>query len=101
MPPFSWNPGIWLGQNWMYIVGWAAALTLLYRGYLLVSRFASYGQAITDLQTDMVSIKENHLPHIQEELTRVNENITGLRGDLKDGLARMSDDLRLVLTRMP
>jgi hypothetical protein len=49
----------------------------------------------------METIKTSHLPHVQEELVKVNLNIAGLRDDLKEGLGTMRDDLRLVLARMP
>ena len=98
---FPWNPVTWIAANWMYIAGWAGFGLILYRVYIVVSRFVAYGADITSLKLDMNSIKTNHLPHVQEELVRVNENITGLREDIKEGLGRMSDDLRLVLTRMP
>lgn len=101
MTPLTWNPAVWIAENWMYLIGWSVVGLFLYRGYALFSRFLSYGMAITELQTDMMQIKNNHLPHLQEELVHVNENLTGLREDLKEGLGRMSDDLRLVLTRMP
>ena len=97
----TWNPGVWLATNWMYIVGWAALLTFAYKGYRIINNVLSYGMAITELRSDMDVIKNNHLPHVQEELQKMNENITGLREDLKAGLGRMADDLRLVLARMP
>ena len=101
MLPFLWNPAVWISQNWMYLAGWLALGVVLYKVYLVVNRFASYGAAITELRTDMETIKTNHLPHVQEELVRVNSNISGLREDLKEGLGNMRDDLRLVLSRMP
>jgi hypothetical protein len=101
MPSFSWNPAAWIAQNWIYLVGWISIGLFLYKGYIVVNRFASYGTAITELRTDMETIKTSHLPHVQEELVKVNLNIAGLRDDLKEGLGNMRDDLRLVLARMP
>ena len=98
MPP--WNPGIWIGQNWIYIAGWVAFLTILYKGYGMFNRLTSYGKAITTLQSDMDIIKTNHLPHVQEELQKLNANVIGLREDVRDSLGGLRDDIRAVLIRL-
>ena len=95
-----WNPAVWISQNWLYITGWFGLLLILYRAYTIVNKFAAYGTAITTLQTDMEAVKTNHLPHLEEAVVNVNNNITGLRDDVKDGFSRLSDSLNVVLTRI-
>lgn len=101
MQPTSWNAITWVAQNWTYLAGWTALFMLLYRLFIAANRLTRYGTSIDTLTSDMEAIKTNHLPHIQSELEKANESLTGLRLDVRDGLSRLSDNINVVLTRMP
>jgi hypothetical protein len=82
------------------MIGWSAFMTFLYRIYIAFEKFVGFGESIVSAKADLELIKTNHLPHLQAEVAKVNENLSGLREDLKDNFSRMSDDLHVVLTRM-
>lgn len=99
-----WNPFDWLSHVWPYLIGISALFPLIkYFVKPVVQGFVKGKEYALDVQTlreDMNVIKTNHLPHLQAELEAVNENISGLRSDLKDGFGRLSDSLNIVLTRI-
>lgn len=94
------NPFGWLSDHWGTLLGWSALVTFLYRGYLVLQRILGLGESIATAKNDIELLKTNHLPHLQAEVEKVNENLTGLREDIKESFNRLSSDLRIVLTRM-
>lgn len=98
--PTPTNPFGWFSDHWAQMLGWSALLTFLYRAYIGLRKLLGFGDSIEATRTDMTTLMTNHLPHFQMELEKINENLIGLRGDLKDNFNRLSDDLRIVLTRM-
>jgi hypothetical protein len=103
-----WNPGMWLAQNWQYVVGWAALLLFLQRLYSIARKFEKYGDKLDAASGDLVQIKDNHLAHIQAEqektndkLDKTNDALYGLREDIRDGFSRLSDSINILLSRMP
>jgi len=97
----TYNPMDWMAAHWAQLIGWSAVATFMYRFYTWLRKLVSFGEGIESTRDDTRLIMTNHLPHIQAELEKVNENISGLREDLKTEIGRLSDDIRLVLTRMP
>jgi hypothetical protein len=100
MTLFPWNPGVWLAQNWTYILGWAGAAVFLQRIYSFVSKILALRDDIITLKLDVVTIRDNHLPHIQAELETMNTTLTGLRDDVKGGFTRLADTMNVVLVRL-
>ena len=103
-----WNPGVWLSQNWQYVMGWVALLLFLQRLYAIARKFEKYGSAIDEARTNLIQIKTNHLVHIQSEqektndkLDKTNDALFGLREDIRDGFSRLSDSINILLSRMP
>lgn len=108
MQMVPYNPMIWVGQHWLEIIGWIGVLTVLYKLYRVVDRALQPFRDLKTVKGDITAIKENHLSHMEVELGNVNNNITGLRGDMKelfsglrDILSDVKDDIRLVMSRMP
>jgi hypothetical protein len=94
------NPFDYLSAHWAHMLGWSALITFLYRMYLGFKKFWGFGEGIAAAKSDLELIKTNHLPHLQAEVEKVNDNLLGLREDLKENFSRLSDDIRIVLTRM-
>ena len=100
----AWTPLSWGSQNLTQLVGWIALGGFAWRWS---NKISGYGQKIDLAIADVSTIMTNHLPHLQtgvhdlnKGLGTVNENITGLREDMRDGLNRMGEDVRLVLSGM-
>ena len=103
-----WTPGVWLSQNWQYIVGWFAAVVMLQRLYAALRVFEKYGENIDSAKADLAQIKTNHLAHIQAEqektndkLDKTNDALYGLREDLRDGFSQLAGSINVLLQRMP
>jgi hypothetical protein len=90
----------WLSEHWAQMLGWSALTTFLYRLYIVASRFVDSWEGIKEARKDLSLIKDNHLTHLQLSMDKLDDNITGLREDLKDGLFGLREDIRLVLMRM-
>jgi hypothetical protein len=93
-------PGNWVLSHWAQIVGFSAVATALYRFYTWIKTLVGYGESIEATRTDMNILLTNHLPHIQAKLVKMNTTLEGMREDMKESLARLSNDIRVVLTRM-
>jgi hypothetical protein len=72
--------------------------------YKIVRKVESFGDDLEGTKENVSTIMNNHIPHLQAELedvngklNSVNENIVGLRGDVKDGFSRLTDSLNLIL----
>ena len=94
------NPFGWLSDHWAPLLGWSALVTFLYRVYLGLQKIVGLGESIATAKADLELIKTNHLPHLQTEVEKVNENLMGLREDIKESFNRLGSDMRVVLTRM-
>ena len=94
------DPIEYLSAHWAHMLGWSALITFLYRVYLGFKKFAGLGESIDATRLDLEIIKTNHLTHLQAEAEKINENLTGLREDLRTSFDRLSADIRIVLTRM-
>ena len=99
--PTPWNPFDWASEHWGQMLGVAAVSTFLYRLYIGVRKIVGLGEAILSARSDLELLKTNHIPHLQVEVEKVNENLVGLREDIRDGLDRLSDNINVVLMRMP
>jgi hypothetical protein len=105
---FPWNPGVWLAQNWSYLVAWSLGLGIAHRLYVVIRRFERYGDDLDTARVDLGLIKTNHLAHIQAEqektndkLDKTNDALFGLREDLRNGFAQLSGSINVLLQRMP
>lgn len=96
-----WTPMDWIAANWTHIVGWGGVLLFLYRGYKVLRNFEGYGNDLQTVRQDLSLVMTNHLPHLQKELEHTNENLEGLRTDVRDGFTRLTDSMNVVLTRVP
>ena len=94
------NPMDWFSAHWAQLLGWSALTTFLFRLYVVARRFVDSWEGIKDARKDLSIIKDNHMVHLQASIDKLDENLTGLREDLKDGLSGLRDDIRLVLMRM-
>ena len=95
-----WNPGDWLSEHWTQLIGWSLVVAFLSRLLAVARKLINYGDGIDETKANLTLIMTNHLPHIQAELEKVNDNISGLRADMRENQQRLSEDIRLVLLRM-
>ena len=93
-------PWTWLSQNWQTMISVVGFLFFLWRVHVVFSNFEGWGADLQTVRRDMTTVMTNHIPHLQAEVEKVNDNITGLRGDFREGLTRLSDSINVVLTRM-
>ena len=96
-----WNPMIWAGQHWDELLGWGVVSGVLYKIFRVVERALQPFQDLKLVKEDITIIKENHLSHMEQELSNVNVNISGLRNDIKESMAQLSEDVRFVMNRLP
>ena len=89
----------WMSSHWVQITGLSFVLTFFYRGYILVRKLAGYGESIDSTRESVNLLMTNHLPHIQAELKEVNQNLIGLREDMKDNFGQLRSDLRALLVK--
>ena len=94
------NPLTWLSNHWAQLAGWSVLATILGRIYLWITKLIGYGDAIASVQSDVSTIMTNHLPHLNVEVVKINDNLLGLRSDTREGFANLSRDLGIVLTRI-
>lgn len=100
MQTSSPNPLEWLSNHWTSLIGWSSLILFLYRIHIGFQKLEAWGKSIVSAKSDLELIKTNHLPHLQVEVEKVNDNLSGLREDIRSGLSEMRDDLRVVLVRM-
>jgi len=98
------SPASWIVDHWTQILAWSGAVVFFQRVYVAVSKVMGARSDLITLKLDLKLLKENHLPHIQQELEDINSNISGLRQTSKEGfegvregLAGLRDDIRAVL----
>ena len=96
----NWNPLEWLAGYWPQLLGLTALSTFLYKLWCGIRKVVEPWESISSVKADLDLIKTNHLPHLQAELERVNDNLTGVRDDLRAGFEGLSRDLSIVLTRI-
>lgn len=94
------NPFEWLSQHWLAFTGWTGLAVFLWRVHKTASKIEKYGEHLTTVREDLTVVMSNHLPHVQAELESINQNVGGLRDDVKDGLGRLTDSINVVLTRI-
>jgi hypothetical protein len=83
------------------MLSWSVILVFLYRANRIFRKVEVWAEDLPALRADMNIVMTNHLPHIQIELEHTNENISGLREDVKDGFSRLADSMNVVLSRIP
>jgi hypothetical protein len=77
---------VWISANWQDVCKWAAGLYALFQagkfltmvGLNIKGFFDKVGRA--EVTLDLLAT--NHFPHLQAEVAKVNENLTGLRTDI-------------------
>lgn len=90
-----WNPLSWASDHWTQLSIGAVLATGLYRIHRSVTKVKSYLKGLIAAQESIELIKVNHLPHLQIELEKINDNLSGLRDDTRG----FRDDLRAILAR--
>lgn len=93
--PQPWNPLQWASDHWTQLSIGAALAAGLYKIHRAVTKVKKYLQGLEVGQADLELIKNNHLPHLQVELEKINSNLAGLRDDTRG----FRDDLRAILQR--
>lgn len=75
----------WFSLHWQVICGWGTALIVLYKFFRWIGKATSSAHKVvvraTDAEETIKLIATNHLPHIQIELEKLNETMTGIRED--------------------
>lgn len=89
----QWNPLSWASDHWTQLSIGAALAAGLWKIHRSVAKVKSYLKGLTTAQEGIEKIKDNHLPHLQMELEKINDNLSGLREDTRG----FRDDLRLLL----
>lgn len=91
----QWNPLQWASDHWTQIGIGSALAAGMYKIFHAITKVRKYLQGLTGAQSDLEHIKNNHLPHLQVELEKINGNLSGLRDDMRGH----RDDLRAILTQ--
>lgn len=89
----QWNPLSWASEHWTQLSIGSALAAFLYKIHRSIAKVKSYLKGLTSAQESIEKIKENHLPHLQMELEKINNNLSGLREDTKG----FREDLRALL----
>lgn len=90
-----WNPLSWASDHWTQIGIGSALGAVLCRIHHAITKVKKYVQGLLGAQESIETIKTNHLPHVQIELEKINNNLSGLRDDTRG----FRDDLRAILAR--
>lgn len=91
----QWNPLSWASEHWTQLGIGTAIAAGLYRIHHAITKVKKYLHNLDGAQDSIEKIKENHLPHLQLELEKINNNLSGLRDDTRG----FRDDLRTILSR--
>lgn len=91
----QWNPLSWASDHWTQIGIGSALAAALWKIHRAVTKTKTYLKGLVTSGESIETIKVNHLPHLQLELEKINNNLSGLREDTRG----FRDDLRALLTR--
>lgn len=79
-------PLLWFALHWQAICGWAFLIVALYKFIRFMVKaitvLTSLADRATDAEQTIHLLSTNHLPHIQVELEKSNEHLSGLREEI-------------------
>jgi len=86
----------WLEKSWQFICGLCTAMYLVYRvGKFftdVVIKVSSVVERFETAESTLISVANNHLPHMQWELEKTNKTMTSMDETLKKIYAHHTGD---------
>lgn len=79
-------PLAWIATHWQEICGWAFLVVALYKFIMFLIKITNGVNSVVDRATEaeqtLQKMATNHLPHMQVELEKTNEHLSGLREEI-------------------
>lgn len=79
-------PLVWIVSHWQTICGWSFLVVVAYKFIRFLAKAITVGNDMVNRTTDAEKtihlLATNHLPHIQAELEKSNDHLSGLREEI-------------------